>query len=182
MRGVHVKVFDVTLHADSTHRGMAQIMPTARRVTYACCMLAEPNLYEPMFLVEISVPQSDISGCYSSINQRRGTTFHEEQTPGTPMMSLKARIPVSESFGFNDFLRAPTGGKAFPQITFSHWEVMTGGDPLDSESKLGKIVEATRTRIMVILCAPASRQWRFQEDSLFFCFAVHRHLDHVPIS
>jgi len=146
MRGVHVKVFDVTLHADSIHRGMAQIMPTARRVTYACCMLAEPNLYEPMFLVEISVPQSEISGCYSSINQRRGIIFHEEQTPGTPMMSLKAHIPVSESFGFNDFLRASTGGKAFPQMIFSHWEVMSGGDPLDGTSKLGQVVEAIRTR------------------------------------
>jgi len=146
MRGVHMRVFDVTLHADSIHRGMAQIMPTARRVTYAACMLAEPNLYEPMFLVEISVPQTEISGCYSSINQRRGIIFHEEQTPGTPMMSLKAHIPVSESFGFNDFLRASTGGKAFPQMIFSHWEVMSGGDPLDPDTKLGGVVEAIRVR------------------------------------
>jgi elongation factor 2 len=146
MRGVHMKVFDVTLHADSIHRGMAQIMPTARRVTYASVMLAEPNLYEPMFLVEISVPQTEISGCYSSINQRRGIIFSEEQTPGTPMMSLKAHVPVSESFGFNDFLRASTGGKAFPQMIFSHWETMTGGDPLDPTSKLGQVVEAIRVR------------------------------------
>jgi elongation factor 2 len=146
MRGVHVKVFDVTLHADSIHRGMAQIMPTARRVTYACIMLAEPNLYEPMFLCEISVPQTEISGCYSSINQRRGIIFSEEQTPGTPMMCLKAHIPVAESFGFNDYLRANTGGKAFPQMIFSHWETMSGGNPLDPTTKLGQVVEAIRVR------------------------------------
>ena len=62
------------------------------------------------------------------------------------MMSLKAHIPVSESFGFNDFLRASTGGKAFPQMIFSHWEVMSGGDPLDPDTKLGGVVEAIRVR------------------------------------
>ncbi len=62
------------------------------------------------------------------------------------MMCLKAHIPVAESFGFNDYLRANTGGKAFPQMIFSHWETMSGGNPLDPTTKLGQVVEAIRVR------------------------------------
>jgi len=52
--------------------------------------------------------------------------FAEDQTPGTPMVHLKAHMPVMESFGFNSDVRAATGGKAFPQLVFSHWSAMTG--------------------------------------------------------
>ncbi|EPY18778.1 elongation factor 2 [Strigomonas culicis] len=53
MRGVRVNVEDVTMHADAIHRGGGQIIPTARRVYYACCLTAEPRLMEPMFIVDI---------------------------------------------------------------------------------------------------------------------------------
>lgn len=36
MRGCRFDIHDVTLHADAIHRGGAQIIPTARRVFYAC--------------------------------------------------------------------------------------------------------------------------------------------------
>merc|ERR1719201_700365 len=54
MRGVSFKLLDVTLHADAIHRGMGQIMPTARRVMFASLLLAQPVLQEPLFLVDIS--------------------------------------------------------------------------------------------------------------------------------
>merc|ERR1711990_184929 len=41
-RGVHWSIYDVTLHADAIHRGGGQIIPTARRVMYACMMTANP--------------------------------------------------------------------------------------------------------------------------------------------
>lgn len=45
----------VTLHTDAIHRGGGQIIPTARRVLYACQLTAEPRLLEPVYLVEIQV-------------------------------------------------------------------------------------------------------------------------------
>lgn len=42
------------------------------------------------------------------------------------MFTVKAYLPVSESFGFNGELRSQTGGQAFPQSVFDHWELMTG--------------------------------------------------------
>jgi elongation factor 2 len=43
---------------------------------------------------------------------------------GTPIFNLKAYLPVIESFGFTATLRAATGGQAFPQAVFDHWELM----------------------------------------------------------
>jgi elongation factor 2 len=50
MRGIRFNVLDVTLHADAIHRGGGQIIPTARRVLYACELTAQPRLMEPVYL------------------------------------------------------------------------------------------------------------------------------------
>jgi elongation factor 2 len=145
VRGMRVNLLDVVLHADAIHRGMGQIMPTARRVTYACQLTANPALMEPVFLVDIQCPQDAMGGCYGVLTRRRGHVFSEEQRPGTPMMSLRAYLPVNESFGFTADLRANTGGKAFPQCVFDHYQVVSG-DPTDANSFSGKLVTGVRTR------------------------------------
>ena len=60
------------------------------------------------------------------LNKRRGQVFSGEQRVGTPMFTVKAYLPVMESFGFNGELRAATSGQAFPQCVFDHWELMNG--------------------------------------------------------
>jgi elongation factor 2 len=42
LRNLHYEILDVTLHADAIHRGGGQIIPTARRVLYACELTASP--------------------------------------------------------------------------------------------------------------------------------------------
>ncbi|KAK0455903.1 P-loop containing nucleoside triphosphate hydrolase protein [Armillaria borealis] len=145
MRGVRFNILDVTLHADAIHRGGGQIIPTCRRVCYAACLLATPGLQEPIYLVEIQCPENAIGGIYSCLNKRRGQVFSEEQRPGTPMFTVKAYLPVSESFGFNGELRSHTAGQAFPQSVFDHWEIMNGS-PLDKGTSIEKIVHQIRTR------------------------------------
>jgi elongation factor 2 len=55
LRGVRFDMHDVTLHADAIHRGGGQIIPTARRVLYACVLTASPRIFEPVYLCEIQV-------------------------------------------------------------------------------------------------------------------------------
>jgi elongation factor 2 len=133
------------LHADAIHRGGGQIIPTCRRVTYAACLLATPGFQEPVYLVEIQCPENAIGGIYSTLNKRRGQVFSEEQRPGTPMFTVKAYLPVMESFGFNGELRSNTQGQAFPQAVFDHWELMNGS-PLDKGSKIEQLAISIRTR------------------------------------
>merc|ERR1711887_102756 len=145
MRGIRFNLYDVTMHADAIHRGAGQIMPTARRCMYACCLTANPSLMEPVFLVNITAPENALSGIYSYLNKKRGHVFAEDQRPGTPIYNLNAYLPVLESFGFVADLRAATSGQAFPQCVFDHWALM-GGDALDPADKLGELVQSIRKR------------------------------------
>jgi elongation factor 2 len=77
------------------------------------------------------------------------------------MYTVKAYLPVAESFGFNAELRQATGGQAFPQLVFDQcvdsvsfgarlmfmrsWNTMTGS-PLEKGSKLETIVTEIRKR------------------------------------
>ena len=63
MRAIRFDIHDVTLHTDAIHRGGGQIIPTARRVLYACELTAEPKLMEPVYLVEIQVSVTGDVGC-----------------------------------------------------------------------------------------------------------------------
>merc|ERR1719219_1691333 len=145
MRGVRFNIHDVTLHTDAIHRGGGQIIPTARRVLYACQLTAEPRMLEPMYLVEIQCPEVASGGIYSVMNRRRGVVFGNEQIGNTPQISVKAYLPVNESFGFTAALREATGGQAFPQSVFDHWQRLPG-DVFDPTTKPAEVVAAARKR------------------------------------
>ncbi|KAF9107264.1 Elongation factor 2 [Mortierella sp. GBA35] len=86
--------------------------------------VAQPCLMEPVYLVDITCPETAMGGIYSVLNKRRGHTIGEEQRPGTPMYIVKAHLPIAESFGFTADLRQATGGQAFPQSVYAHWQFM----------------------------------------------------------
>lgn len=56
------------------------------------------------------------------------------------MFVVRAYLPVNESFGFTADLRSNTGGQAFPQCVFDHWQVFPG-DPLESGSRVYQTVQ-----------------------------------------
>jgi len=145
IRGVKFNVMDVTMHADAIHRGAGQIMPPMKRAMYAAQINSEPAILEPMFLCDITVPQSALNGVYTTLNQRRGIVEGQEDRPGTPLCKVKAFVPVLESFGFTGFLRQNTGGQAFPQMIFSHWQPVNG-NPFEEGSQSNKIVADVRKR------------------------------------
>jgi len=145
MRGVRFDVHDVTLHADAIHRGGGQIIPTARRCFYAAVLTAKPRLLEPVYMVEIQSPEAAVGGIYGVLNRRRGHVYEESRIIGTPMFVVKAYLPVNESFGFTADLRSNTGGQAFPQCVFDHWQILPG-DPFEATSKPCQVVTETRKR------------------------------------
>lgn len=145
MRGVQFNIQDVVLHADAIHRGGGQIIPTARRSLYASQLTADPRLCEPVYLCEIQCPEHAMGGIYGVLTRRRGHVFEEYQRPGTPLYTIKAYLPVMESFGFTADLRSNTGGQAFPQCVFDHWQQMNN-DPLEEGTKTFAIVQGIRKR------------------------------------
>ena len=145
MRGIRVNIEDVTMHADAIHRGGGQIIGTARRVSYACELTAQPRLVEPVFSVDIQTVESAMGGIYNVLTRRRGIIIGEENRPGTPIYNVRAYMPVSESFGFTGDLRAATGGQAFPQLVFDHWQQFPG-NPLEDGTLANTTTLAIRKR------------------------------------
>ncbi|KAI8617455.1 P-loop containing nucleoside triphosphate hydrolase protein [Chytriomyces sp. MP71] len=145
MRSIRFNILDVVLHADAIHRGGGQVIPTARRVCFASFLKAAPAIQEPVYLVEIQCPETAIGGIFTVLNRRRGVLIGQEQKSGTPLFQVRAYLPVMESFGFTGDLRAATGGQAFPQCVFDHWQSMQT-DVLEKGSKTQEIVLNVRKR------------------------------------
>jgi elongation factor 2 len=145
MRGIRFNVNDVTLHADQIHRGAGQIMPPVKRAMFGCQIDAGPALLEPMYQASITVPNSAVAGVFNTLNQRRGTVENKEDREGTPLCVITAFLPVLESFGFTTVLRQNTGGQAFPQLIFSHWQLVNGS-PYDEGSQAQGICSDVRKR------------------------------------
>jgi len=116
-----------------------------KKVFYGCQLASGPKLLEPMYLVEISVPMSAQSGVFSTLRARRGEIVDVQERPGTPLALIRAYLPVVDSFGFTQLLRAATGGKAFPQMKFSHWKEMPG-DPMKEGTPAYIALMKTRKR------------------------------------
>lgn len=143
--GIRFNIKDVNLHADAIHRGAGQIMPATRCVIYSSMLTASPRLMEPIYKVDIQCP-SDIEGqIYGIMAQRRGEIIDIKHDFKTESCQLTSYLPVAESIGFTGFLRSNTGGKAFPQCTFSHWALIDS-DPLEEGSKANTLVKEIRKR------------------------------------
>lgn len=72
------------------------------------------------------------------------------------MFTVKAYLPVNESFGFNGELRSHTAGQAFPQSVFDHWEVMPGCESVNTAVTL-------RIDVVPLYLAPAEKGSKIEE-------------------
>lgn len=85
--------------------------------------MATPRLMEPYYFVEVIAPADCVSAVYTVLAKRRGHVTEDGPIPGSPLYTLKALIPVIDSFGFETDLRAHTQGQAYPMCVFDHWQV-----------------------------------------------------------
>jgi len=148
MRGIRFNLTDVTLHADAIHRGAGQLMPPVTRAMYGVQLKSQPAILEPMYQCDVTVTNDFLSGVYGTFSQRRGYVTEEVPRAGTPMVNVRGYLPVVESLvkpDFTDLLRQNTKGKAFPQMLFSHWQLVNGS-PMEAGSQANKITLEVRKR------------------------------------
>lgn len=143
LRGLKLNLTNVSLHADAIHRGMGQMLPTARRVTFAAMCLSTPSLMESIFLVTIICPCNRVSQVIELLAARRGTVLDEGKNLSA-MAAMKVHIPVSESLGFANELAEMTDNCATCQMSFDHWKNITG-DYKDPDGRLNKLIQTIRT-------------------------------------
>jgi len=130
MRNVKFKILDAVIAPEHIHRAGGQIIPTARRVAYSAFLMASPRLMEPYYYVEVQAPADCVSAVYTVLARRRGHVTQDLAKAGSPLYTVKAYLPVIDSFGFETDLRTHTQGQAMCLSVFDHWQLISG-DPLD---------------------------------------------------
>jgi elongation factor G len=81
---------------------------------------AGPVLLEPMMRVEVVVPEEYMGDVMGDINARRGKITAMEARGGTQI--VRARVPLSEMFGYATNLRSRTQGRATYSMHFERYE------------------------------------------------------------
>ncbi len=123
--GIKVKLVDCKLHEDAVHRGPAQVIPAVRSAIFAAILQAQPTLLEPYQKVFITVPQEMMGAVTREIQGRRGQVI-EMRTEGD-MVTIVAKAPVKEMFGFAGAIRGATSGKAIWSTEHAGFEPVPQG-------------------------------------------------------
>ena len=135
IRGVKLKIIDISIAKEPKDRTSGQIVPLTRKVCLSSMLTASPRLLEPVNHLEIIAPFNCTEVIYGLLSKRRGHIVQEFPKAGSPLYVVKALLPVIESFGFETDLRVYSHGMAFSQQFFSHWQIVPG-DPLDGSIRL----------------------------------------------
>lgn len=80
---------------------------------------AKPVLLEPIMKVEVLTPDQYMGDVTGDINRRRGIL--EGMDSRNNLQVIKAKVPLSEMFGYVTQLRSLTSGRATSTMEFSHY-------------------------------------------------------------
>ncbi|PCH40159.1 nucleoside triphosphate hydrolase protein [Wolfiporia cocos MD-104 SS10] len=83
-----------------------------------------PRLMLAMYTCDIQASTDVLGKVYGVVAKRRGRIVSEEMKEGTEFFTVRALLPVVESFGFADDIRKRTSGAASPQLIFSGYEML----------------------------------------------------------
>ena len=135
--GIKVKLMDAKLHEDSIHRGPAQVIPAVRQAIYGAMCESVRILLEPKQNVFINVPQDVMGAATREMQQRRATI--EDMNQDQDLVTIKAKAPVAEMFGFANDIRSATGGRSL-------WSTENSGFERVPRDLQGEVVGQIRTR------------------------------------
>jgi len=137
IRGLKVKIVDISLHEDPVHRGPAQIMPMTRRSFFAAFLSADPCLLEPVQKITAKIPPDLLGAVTSVISQKRGRVISVDQRGH--LVYVVGEMPTAETFDLSEVLRSATAGRAFWGLEFSHWSPVPA-------SLVGQVIQDIRKR------------------------------------
>ena len=80
---------------------------------------AQPVLLEPIMKVEVITPEQYMGDVTGDLNRRRGMLEGMDSRAGAQV--IKAKVPLSEMFGYVTQLRSLSSGRATSTMEFSHY-------------------------------------------------------------
>ncbi len=122
LAGFNVDSLKVTLLDGSFHPVDSDALSfeiAAKMAFKNACPKAHPVLLEPMMKLEVITPEINMGDVVADLNKRRGIMEGMDDKNGAKV--VKAKVPLSEMFGYVTSLRTITSGRATSTMEFSHF-------------------------------------------------------------
>ncbi|WP_092435993.1 elongation factor G [Williamwhitmania taraxaci] len=123
LAGYPIDSMKVTLKDGSFHAVDSDALSFEICARYAfrhAAIKANPILMEPVMAVEVVTPEENMGDVIGDFNKRRGQITGMESRGGARV--VKAKVPLSEMFGYVTVLRTISSGRATSTMEFSHFD------------------------------------------------------------
>ncbi|MBR9832217.1 elongation factor G [Acidiluteibacter ferrifornacis] len=123
LAGYPVDSLKVTLHDGSFHPVDSDQLSfeLAAKMAYRAAMpKANPVILEPIMKMEAVTPEEYMGDIVGDLNRRRGQVDGMDDRNGAKV--IKAKVPLSEMFGYVTSLRTMSSGRATSSMEFSHYD------------------------------------------------------------
>ncbi|MGI6737323.1 MAG: elongation factor G [Anaerovoracaceae bacterium] len=115
---VGVELYDGSYHeVDSSEMAFRTAAAMAFR---EACKKGRPVLLEPIFKVEVTVPEEYMGDVIGDISGRRGRIEGSDMSSGA--VAVRGMVPLAEMFGYATDLRSKTQGRGVYVMQFDHFE------------------------------------------------------------
>ena len=115
---VGVELYDGSYHEVDSSEMAFKI--AASMAFKEACRKAKPILLEPIFKVEVTVPEEYMGDIIGDISSRRGRIEGSDMHSGA--VAVRGMVPLSEMFGYATDLRSKTQGRGVYVMQFHHFE------------------------------------------------------------
>ncbi len=117
MESMKIRVFDGSFHAVDSDGMSFELCAKAGFRNGG--KKAKPALLEPIMRVEVITPDQYMGDVTGDLNRRRGMLEGMDSKGG--LQVIKAKVPLSEMFGYVTQLRSLSSGRASSTMEFSHY-------------------------------------------------------------
>jgi elongation factor G len=118
-----IRVFDGGFHAVDSDSMSFELC--AKAGFREAAKKAKPVLLEPIMRVEVVTPDQYMGDVTGDLNRRRGMLEGMDSRAGAQV--IKAKVPLSEMFGYVTQLRSLSSGRASSTMEFSHYNPAPSG-------------------------------------------------------
>jgi elongation factor G len=117
IQGMKIRLIDGSYHTVDSDSLSFEIC--ARTAFREALPKAKPILLEPIMKLEVITPEQNMGDVVGDLNRRRGQMEGMDSRAGAQV--VKAKVPLSEMFGYVTALRTITSGRASSTMEFSHY-------------------------------------------------------------
>jgi len=118
-----IRVFDGSFHAVDSDSMSFELC--AKAGFREAARKAKPVLLEPIMKIEVVTPDQYMGDVTGDLNRRRGMLEGMDNRAGAQV--IKAKVPLSEMFGYVTQLRSLSSGRASSTMEFSHYSPAPSG-------------------------------------------------------